>query len=84
MLLLHKISGSVEYQLTQLPTGQVTPDDFVKVMDKHRRNGRPLYIQFEDQIVPVDKGDDLVLLAIFLSIHHNNTVTKFDRVGQKA
>lgn len=76
MQLLYKQIGSTDYTLVGLPASPLEPFDFEKIMNNMKSR---IFVQFEDQVVPVEK-QDIETLAVFLSIFHNNTVTKNDEV----
>lgn len=81
MLLLHKQIGAFDYSLFELPNSELEPYDFINMMNTYNKmHNKTLFIQFEDQVVPIEVSA-YENLAPFLSIYHNNTVRKNNEVS---
>lgn len=81
MFLVSRPLGAYDYTTLGLPNAFLEPFDFERIMFNHFSQASGiLAVQFEDQIVPVERSD-VKTLAVFLSIYHDNTVRKNNEVS---
>ena len=82
MILLYRPIASLGYERIELPNEELEPYDFELIIEEIRdgvKNSRKCFVKFEDQVVPVEDGDEHTL-SVFLSIYHNNTIRKNNEV----
>ena len=84
MILLYRPIASLGYERIELPNEELEPHDFELIIEGFQirdgvKNSRKCFVKFEDQVVPVEDGDEQTL-SVFLSIYHNNTIRKNNEV----
>ena len=84
MILLHRTATRSCFSMVELPKTELSPDQFSEIMRNHTKyaHNKNLYVQFEDQIVPVDPCE-FATIANFLSIYHNNIIEKDNYVSKR-
>ena len=82
MILLYRPRASLSYDRVELPNQELAPCDFECIIEQFQnslKNSKKVFVQYEDQIVPVENGEARTL-SVFLSIYHNNTIRKNNEV----
>lgn len=84
MILLQRTATRSCYSMLDLPKTELSPDQILEIMRNHNKyaQNKNLYVQFEDQTVPVDLVE-FATIANFVCIHHNNIIEKDNYVSKR-